>query len=101
MLSLIIGYFIFINIASMILIYIDIRFNLKIKEKNLNYIYIVITLFAGGIGIIIASKMFGYRRDSKVFRRLISLLVIIEVIIAVALVAKYNEWEIIDWDEFF
>ena len=101
MLSFIIGYLIFINIASMILIYVDIAFNLKIKEKNLNYIYILISILGGGIGIIIASKMFEYRCDSKVFKRLIPLIVAIEVIIAFVIVANYNDWEIIDWGEFF
>ena len=101
MLSFIIGYLIFINIASMILIYVDIAFNLKIKEKNLNYIYILISILGGGIGIIIASQMFSYRRDSKVFKRLIPLIVVIEVIIAFAIVANQNDWKIINWNEFF
>ena len=88
MINFIIGYLIVINILSMILIYIDYTFNLKIKEDVLDFIYIIIALFGGSIGIIITSKMFMYKRDDKTIKRIVPLILFIEIVIVLIIFSK-------------
>lgn len=94
MLNFIIGYLIVINILPMILIYIDYTFNLKIKEDVLDFIYLIIALLGGSIGIIITSKMFMYKRDNKTIKRIVPLILFIEIIIAFVIFSKVNN---LDW----
>lgn len=94
MLNFIIGYLIVINILPMILIYIDYTFNLKIKEDVLDFIYVVIALIGGSIGIIIFSKMFMYKRDNKTIKRIVPIILFIEIIIAFVIFSKVNN---LDW----
>ena len=97
MMNFIIGYLIFINILPMIFIYIDFTFNIKIKETLLNFIYFIIALIGGSIGLIIFSKMFMYKRDTKIFKRIIPFILFVEIIIAFVLISKqYN----IKWLDF-
>ena len=93
MLNFIIGYLIVINILPMILIYIDYTFNLKIKENLLNFIYFIIALIGGSIGIIIFSKMFMYKRDTKTMKWIVPLILFIEIIIAFVIFSKVNNLE--------
>ena len=93
MLNFIIGYLIVINILSMILIYIDYTFNLKIKEDVLDFIYLIIALLGGSIGIIITSKMFMYKRDNKTIKRIVPIILFIEIIIAFVIFSKVNNWK--------
>ena len=97
MLSFIIGYLIVINILPMILIYIDYTFNLKIKENLLNFIYVVIGLIGGSIGIIIFSKMFMYKRDTKTKKWIIPLILFMQIVIAFIIWSKMNN---IQWFNF-
>ena len=97
MLSFIIGYLIVINILPMILIYIDYTFNLKIKENLLNFIYVVIGLIGGSIGIIIFSKMFMYKRDTKTMKWIIPLILFMQIVIAFIIWSKMNN---IQWFNF-
>jgi len=90
MINFIIGYLIVINILPMILIYIDYTFNLKIKEDVLDFIYIIIALFGGSIGIIITSKMFMYKRDDKTIKRIVPLILFIEIVIVLIIFSKVN-----------
>lgn len=90
MLNFIIGYLIVINILPMILIYIDYTFNLKIKEDVLDFIYVIIALFGGSIGIIITSKMFMYKRDNKTIKRIVPLILFIEIVIGLIIFSKVN-----------
>ena len=90
MINFIIGYLIVINILPMILIYIDYTFNLKIKEDILDFIYIIIALFGGSIGIIITSKMFMYKRDDKTIKRIVPLILFIEIVIGLIIFSKVN-----------
>lgn len=94
MLNFIIGYLIVINIFPMILIYIDYTFNLKIKEDVLDFIYLIIALLGGSIGIIITSKMFMYKRDNKTIKRIVPIILFIEIIIAFVIFSKVNN---LDW----
>lgn len=93
MLNFIIGYLIVINILPMILIYIDYTFNLKIKEDVLDFIYLIIALLGGSIGIIITSKMFMYKRDNKTIKRIVPIILFIEIIIAFVIFSKVNNWK--------
>lgn len=97
MLNFIIGYLIVINIVPMILIYVDYTFKIKIKEDVLMFIYFIIGLIGGGIGIIITSQMFNYRRDAKTIKRWIPLILFVQVIIALIIVCKINDWELLDF----
>ena len=97
MINFIIGYLIVINIVPMILIYVDYTFKIKIKEDVLMFIYFIIGLIGGGIGIIITSQMFNYRRDAKIIKRWIPLILFVQVVTAFILVCKINEWELLDF----
>ena len=97
MLNFIIGYLIVINILPMILIYIDYTFNLKIKGDALDFIYVIIALFGGSIGIIITSKMFMYKRDDKTIKRIVPIILFIEIVIAFVIFSKVNN---IEWFDF-
>ena len=94
MLNFIIGYLIAINILPMILIYIDYTFNLKIKEDILDFIYVIIALIGGSIGIIITSKMFMYKRDTKTMKNIVPLILLIEFLISFAVICKINGWNL-------
>ena len=93
MLNFIIGYLIVINILPMILIYIDYTFKIKIKEDVLDFIYILIALFGGGVGILITSQMFSYKREAKIIKRWIPFILFVQVVIALIVVSRINGWE--------
>lgn len=97
MLNFIIGYLIVINIVPMILIYVDYTFKIKIKEDVLMFIYFIIGLIGGGIGIIITSQMFNYRRDAKIIKRWIPLILLIQVVIALIVISRINGWELFNF----
>ena len=93
MFNILMGYFIVINILPMILIYIDYTFNIKIKEDVLDFIYVVIALIGGSIGIIIFSKMFMYKRNTKTMKWIVPLILFIEIVIAFIVFSKVNNLE--------
>lgn len=97
MLNFIIGYLIVINIVPMILIYVDYTFKIKIKEDVLMFIYFIIGLIGGGIGVIITSQMFNYRRDAKIIKRWIPLILLIQVVIALIVISRINGWELFNF----
>lgn len=97
MLNFIMGYLIVINIVPMILIYVDYTFKIKIKEDVLMFIYFIIGLIGGGIGVIITSQMFNYRRDAKIIKRWIPLILFVQVVIALIIVCKINGWELFNF----
>ena len=101
MLNFVIGYFIVINIIPMIIIYADITVNFKMSNQMLNFLYVVLTLIGGGIGIIMASQMFGYRRDEKAMTRTIPIIVILQIIIIFCVLAYRNNWQLINFRDFF
>lgn len=93
MFNILMGYFIVINILPMILIYIDYTFNIKIKEDVLDFIYCIIALIGGSIGIIIFSKMFMYKRNTKTMKWIVPLILFIEIVIAFIVFSKVNNLE--------
>ena len=93
MFNILMGYFIVINILPMILIYIDYTFNIKIKEDVLDFIYCIIALIGGSIGIIIFSKMFMYKRNTKTMKWIVPLILFIEIVIAFIVFSKVNKLE--------
>lgn len=97
MINFIIGYLIVVNIVPMILIYVDYTFKIKIKEDVLMFIYFIIGLIGGGIGIIITSQMFNYRRDAKIIKRWIPLILLIQVVIALIVISRINGWELFNF----
>ncbi len=100
MLNFIIGYLIVINIIPMILIYVDYTFKIKIKEDVLDFIYLLIGIFGGGIGIIITSRMFEYKRDNKIIKVWMPFILFIQIVIAFIVIIKVNDMELIDFKEF-
>ena len=97
MFNIIMGYFIVINILPMILIYIDYTFNLKIKEDALDFIYCIIAIIGGSIGIIIFSKMFMYKRDTKTMKWIVPLILFIQIVIALIIFSKVNGIELLNF----
>ena len=81
----------------MILIYVDYTFEIKIKEDVLMFIYFLIGLIGGGIGIILTSQMFNYKRDDKIIKRWIPFILFIEIVIAFVIIYKINGWELFDF----
>ena len=74
MLNFIIGYLIIINAISMILLYADMKNLIK-------FIYVILGIIGGSVGILVTSQMFGYKKDDKVIKRIIPLIIFLEVII--------------------
>lgn len=97
MFNIIMGYFIVINILPMILIYVDYTFNLKIKEDVLDFIYCIIAIIGGSIGIIIFSKMFMYKRDTKTMKWIVPLILFIQIVIALTIFSKVNGIELLNF----
>ena len=97
MFNIIMGYFIVINILPMILIYVDYTFNLKIKEDVLDFIYCIIAIIGGSIGIIIFSKMFMYKRDTKTMKWIVPLILFIQIVIALIIFSKVNGIELLNF----
>lgn len=97
MFNIIMGYFIVINILPMILIYVDYTFNLKIKEDALDFIYCIIAIIGGSIGIIIFSKMFMYKRDTKTMKWIVPLILFIQIVIALIIFSKVNGIELLNF----
>lgn len=88
MINIVMGYVIFINIVSMIFMYVDMKNFIKISEKNKNFIYIIMSILGGSIGILITSQMLGYKYDEKIIKRGIPFILFIEIIIIGYLVYK-------------
>ncbi len=79
MVSFIIGYLIIINIISFALVMFCAKYDLKIKKGILDIIYIILAILCGFLGLLVASEMYNYRRDDKIFKRIIPLIILIEV----------------------
>lgn len=89
LLSFIIGYLIVINIVSISLVWLNVKTDIiKIKDKTLNWILVIISLLGGFIGTLVGAEMMGYKRESKIFKRLIPFLVFVEIFIILYLYAK-------------
>jgi hypothetical protein len=91
MLNFIVGYFVCINIIAYLLIWFKVRTTyLKLDEKILNIAYILISILGGFVGLLVGREMFNYERNSKIFKRWIPLIIVIEVCIALAIIRNIN-----------
>lgn len=89
MVSFIIGYVICVNMISYLFIWINIRTKfIKLDKKWEDTIYLCFAILGGFVGIMIASEMFNYRRDEKIFKRYIPLVIFIEVCIILYFIYK-------------
>ena len=89
MINFIIGYVICINLISYLFLWINARTSLiKMDKKWLDTLYLAFSILGGFVGIIVASEMFNYGRDEKIFRRWIPLVIFIEVCIIMYVVYK-------------
>ncbi len=80
MASFIVGYAICINIISYLFIWMNIRTNfIKMNKKSVDALYLGLAILGGFVGIMLASEMFNYRKDEKIFKRYIPLVIFIEV----------------------
>ena len=91
MLNFIVGYFVCINIIAYLLIWLKVRTTyLKLDEKILNIAYILISILGGFVGLLVGREMFNYESNSKIFKRWIPLIIVIEVCIALAIIRNIN-----------
>ena len=91
MINFIIGYFILINLISYMFIWLNIRTHVvKINQKWLDTVYLLLSILGGFVGIMIGSEMFNYRKDEKIFKRYIPLVIFIEICIILYIVYKLN-----------
>ena len=89
MANFIIGYFICVNLISYIFIWLNIRTKLiKLDKKWQDAIYLLFSILGGFVGIMLASEMFNYRKDEKIFKRYIPLVIFIEVCIVLYIIYK-------------
>ena len=89
MTSFIIGYVICINIISYLFMWLNVRTKIiNISKKLEDTLYLCLAILGGFVGIMIASEMFNYRRDEKIFKRYIPLVIFIEVCIILYFIYK-------------
>lgn len=86
--NIIIGYLIIINIVTMILMYCDMKKFIKIKSNNMNMIYLILSIIGGFVGVLVTSQMFGFKRDEKIIKKWIPIIVFLEVAIGMTIFAK-------------
>ena len=101
MTSFVVGYIIVINLVALfVLSYFKMQENQKdIPSKTIETTFIIISLLGGCVGILLGSQLYEYRRDTKVIKRWIPLIVALYVIIIVVVLynvfggeAKLNEF---------
>ena len=91
MINFIIGYFIIINLISYMFIYLNIRTKIiKLNTKRIDTVYLVMSILGGFVGIMVGSEMFNYRKDEKIFKRYIPLVIFIEICIILYITYKLN-----------
>ena len=89
MANFIIGYFICVNLISYMFIWLNIRTKLiKLDKKWQDTIYLLFSILGGFVGIMLASEMFNYRKDEKLFKKYIPLVIFIEVCIVLYIIYK-------------
>ena len=89
MTSFIIGYVICINMISYLFMWFNVRTKIiNISKKLEDTLYLCLAILGGFVGIMIASEMFNYRRDEKLFKRYIPLVIFIEVCIILYFIYK-------------
>ena len=78
--SFIIGFFIVLNLISIVFMWLNVKTELiKIEGKWIGLIFLVLSMLGGFIGVLVGNEMLNYKPDSKLFKRIIPAIVIIEV----------------------
>lgn len=90
LISFLMGYVIFINIISYILVVIITRQGdqSKLNIKKVNIFLIIFTVLGGFIGLMVAGEMTGYKDENIVLKRVIPIVVFVLILIVLALVYK-------------
>ena len=87
LINVIVGYFVIINIIGISLIWLKKRTKfIKLEEKKLNIVLVILSAIGGFIGVLVGNEMIGYDYESKLFKRLIPLIIFIEVCIAIYII---------------
>lgn len=75
-----IGYLIAINLISISLVWLNVKTDIiRIKDSVMTAIFVILSIAGGVVGTLLGSEMLGYKTDSKVFKRLIPVLVFVEI----------------------
>lgn len=83
MTNVIISYLIAVNIIAMIFMYICAKTTLiKFTDSTINFILIIISLLGGSVGVLVTSQLVNYKKEEKMLKRVISLIIFIEVVVA-------------------
>ena len=61
---------------------------IKIKSNNMNMIYLILSIIGGFVGVLVTSQMFGFKRDEKIIKKWIPIIVFLEVAIGLTIFAK-------------
>ena len=89
MINFIIGYMICINLISYLFLWMNVRTNfIKMDKKWVDTIYLALSILGGFVGVIVASEMFNYGKNEKIFKRWIPLVIFIEVCIILYVIYK-------------
>ena len=90
LISFLMGYLIFINIISYVLVVIITRQSdqSKLNVKKVNTFLIIFTILGGFIGLMVAGEMTGYKDESIVLKRVIPIIVFVVVLIILGIIYK-------------
>ena len=82
MTNVVISYLIAVNIVAMIFMYICAKTTLiKFTDSTINFILVIISILGGSLGILVTSQLINYKRDEKILKKFISLIIFIEVVV--------------------
>ena len=83
--NFIVGYGMALNIIGIALIWIKIKTKAleKVPDSILILIHIIISMLGGFIGTLVGAEMMGYRTETKIFKRWIPLILVIEFAIII------------------
>lgn len=83
--NFIVGYLMATNIIGIALIWLKIKTKAleKVPDSVLTLIHIIISMLGGFIGTLVGAEMMNYRTDTKIFKRWIPLILIIEFAIII------------------
>lgn len=84
LIKILFGFFVVVNILGISLEWIRIRTDIiKLSDKAMNLIYVIISLCGGFVGVLLGAEMMGLKQENKVLKKLIPILVFIEICVIV------------------
>lgn len=87
--SYIVGYFVAINLISLILVYIKGRTDfIEMKNKFFNIICVILSVAGGFVGVLLGAEMSNYEQDNKLFKRWIPFIIFIEACVILYIVYR-------------